>query len=387
MCSFKIRYRLVMTLFMLSPLFCGAEDPAVSSGGSYLSFEVPGALSTVPLAINDLGAVTGYYYSSTVALGGFVRGPLGSITTFEVPGSGQTEPVSINVFGDVTGYWGIAASHNPPWQGFVRSRWGVFTSINIPGSTSVWPVRINDSGTVVGYYSTATDYGLPYYGFVRSPDGVITTFNAPGGLFTLFAGINDAGEIIGCSYNGVSGSCFELSRNGILTTLNVPPASINREGDITGTWSQTQGFVRSHAGAVTYFNVPGAQWGTGYLNINNRGYVMGGYSDQPNSPISHGFLRSPDGVITSFDPPGSATTIATSLNNANVITGFYYIGTSTSALGFLRFPSGYCRCWRERQNATPADRECLDFSPPGDASPEEGRVRPPAPYHRRPGSD
>lgn len=55
-----------------------------------LSFEVPGARVTLPLAINDAVAVTGSYYSATVPLAGFIRGPDGCITTFEVPGSGGT---------------------------------------------------------------------------------------------------------------------------------------------------------------------------------------------------------------------------------------------------------------------------------------------------------
>lgn len=331
-----LHLRFTLLICLVCPVLSIGQT--LNQPNNYISFRVPGSSSTIPMSINDSGAVTGYYDSSNVNLGGFIRDADGCFTTFEVPGSGETEPVSINASGDVTGYWTTAHSYTPPWQGFVRNRWGVFTSINVPGSTSVWPVRINDSGTVIGYYSTATDYGTPFYGFIRSPNGVITTFTPPGAVDTYFSDINDAGETIGYIYNGVSDTYFTRSRNGVLTSVGGLPESINQEGDVAGEYGQAQGFVQSRNGGFTPFTVPGAGWGTGYLTINNRGTVMGGYSDQLNSPVSHGFTRSRDGTITSFDLPRSATTIPTSLNNSGVITGFYYIGTSTSALGFLRLP-------------------------------------------------
>jgi hypothetical protein len=126
-----------------------------------------------------------------------------------------------------------------------------------------------------------------------------------------------------------------------LTTLNVSPGSINLQGDIVGTLGSAQGFVRSHTGALTDFNLPG-YWATGYLNINNLGYVMGGYSIQLNSSAAQGFIRAPNGVITSFNPPNSSDTEATSLNNFNLVTGFYYAGTDIDdAIGFIRLPDQY----------------------------------------------
>lgn len=338
-----LQRQLVLVICLVSPVICSGSNVQHFNQGNprhdFVSFQVPGSLSTVPLAINDAGAVTGYYYSTTVPLGGFIRDPDGCITTFEVPGSSETEPISINARGEVVGYWGTTDSYGPPWQGFVRSRWGGFETITVSGSTSVWPVRINRPGMVVGYYSTASDYGPPYYGFIRSRDGVITTFSVPGALDTLLTSINDAGEIIGFSFNGVSDSYFTLSRDGSLTSIPLAAASINGEGDFAGSYSLQQGYVLPRHGDLTLFNFPGASVADPeYLSINGHGTVMASYSDQANSPVSHGFIRWPDGDIISFDPPKSGTTVATGLNDANVITGFYYIGTSTSALGFLRFP-------------------------------------------------
>jgi hypothetical protein len=296
-----LHVRLTLLICLLSPAFVGQNvKPDFTRDrppDNFISFSVPGSNLTIPRAINDLATVTGYYASTAVPLGGFLRFGNGQFTTFEFPGAPETTLVAINVNGDVIGTWDrVDSPVSSPTLGFVRSHWGVFSSIDVPGSTSVWPVAINASGTVVGYYSTATDYEVPYYSFIRSPNGVVTTFNVPAALDTVFLGMNDAGVIIGYSYNGMSDSYFEL-RNGVLTTLNVAPGDINLQGDIVGTLGLQQGFVRSHSGALTYFNVPGAQWGTGYLNINNLDYVVGGYSTAPNSPVSHGFFERPTGPL------------------------------------------------------------------------------------------
>ena len=270
---------LTLLLCLVCPVLAwGQSMNSRANHAHYISVKVPGSTSTVPFSINDFGAVTGYYYSATVRLGGFIRDRDGWITTFEFPGAGETEPIAINANGEVTGYWTAANTYTPPWQGFVRSRWGVFSSISVPGSTSVWPMRINASGTVIGYYSTASDYGIPFYGFVRSPNGVVTTFNSPGAVDTVFNDINDAGVILGYFYNGVSDTFFTLSQ-GDLTPINVPggPESINQEGAIAGFSSGQQGYVRSRHGELTLFPIPGAIENDGeYLSINNLGTVMGG---------------------------------------------------------------------------------------------------------------
>ena len=78
--SLKICHCLV-TLCMLSLLFCAAQKPALSSEVSYLSFEVPGALGTYPMSINASMVVTGYYFTSATSARGFLRQADGAITS------------------------------------------------------------------------------------------------------------------------------------------------------------------------------------------------------------------------------------------------------------------------------------------------------------------
>jgi hypothetical protein len=153
-----LRVRFVLLACLVCPIETIAQNPRFTNRPSnYISFEVPGATSTIARGINDLAEVTGYYWNGYSPLGGFIRYPNGQFTKFEFPGGGETAPIGINNDGDVIGTWTPGASYGPGFQGFVRSHWGVFSSIEVQGSTAVWPVQINNEGTAVGYYSTASD--------------------------------------------------------------------------------------------------------------------------------------------------------------------------------------------------------------------------------------
>jgi hypothetical protein len=204
--------------------------------------------------------------------------------------------------------------------------------------------HINAGGTVVGYYSTASDYGLPLHGFIRSPNGIITTYDAPGATsYTVLVSINDAGGMIGYFYGGGSyDTHFKLSPKGVLTPISVPgdPTAINLEGQIVGNANLQQGYIWfPKQNLATVFTYPEGGVGQEYLTINNLGTVSGTWAATATTSVSHGFIRSRDGVITSFDPPGSANTVATGLNNLNVITGFYYTCAACGdGFGFIRYP-------------------------------------------------
>jgi hypothetical protein len=53
MSAFRTSYRPVFTLSMLILIVCAAQKPGLSSEPSYLSFQVPGALGTYPMSINN----------------------------------------------------------------------------------------------------------------------------------------------------------------------------------------------------------------------------------------------------------------------------------------------------------------------------------------------
>jgi hypothetical protein len=81
---------------------------------------------------------------------------------------------------------------------------------------------------------------------------------------------------------------------------------------------------------------------TEYMGLNQAGFVTGSYqvfeNERPPEPseFTYGFVRSPNGVISSFEAPGAYNTVATDINNLNVIVGW---SDGQSELGgFLRMP-------------------------------------------------
>lgn len=110
--AFRISHRPVFTWCMLILIVCAAQKPGVGSEASYLSFQVPGALGTYPMSINNSMTVTGYYTTSPTTAAGFFRDTDGAITTFSVRGSLWTEPESINAAGDITGFYEVVSGYH-----------------------------------------------------------------------------------------------------------------------------------------------------------------------------------------------------------------------------------------------------------------------------------
>jgi hypothetical protein len=378
MCSFKIRHYLVVTLCILSPLFCAAQRAAGSSEGSYLSFEVPGALGTYPMSINNSMTVAGYYRTGSWTAAGFFRVAGGAITTFSVRGSAWTEPESINAAGDITGLYevGNGVTNGDP-HGFIRYADGRIVTFDAspagPAGPQALPVSINNFGEVAGIYTYPNGYSA---GFTRSRAGGFATLDYSTGA-TVLTGLNSSGALVGycsgCDPNNIANS-FLLHPDGYMVRFSVPvegpsaseitlAESINDDGVIAG-WYETcssdcptntiGGFVRSPQGDITLFSPPGILlnpspfgpfdqhgqyarvWSPKLLSINSEGAITGSYLDTKET--EHGFVRNPYGTITSFDPPRGMQTAATSMNDSGVIAGFYY-WSDLNAVGFLRIPA------------------------------------------------
>jgi hypothetical protein len=89
---FKTRHCLVAAVCVVSPLPFAAQEPVLSDEVSYLSFEVPGALGTYPMSVNNSMAVTGYYLESPTSARGFLREGDGTLTTFSAENADRSEP-------------------------------------------------------------------------------------------------------------------------------------------------------------------------------------------------------------------------------------------------------------------------------------------------------
>jgi hypothetical protein len=316
MCSFKVNHYLVVTLCMLSPLLCAAQQ----AGVNFISFQVPDAEQTLPMSVNDSLTVTGSYINQGEMTEGFFRNVEGDITTFTVPGSTLTSPVAINAAGEIAGN----SLEGADFYGFVRYTNGSIARFNpggkYPGFTYV--AGINKEGTIVGSYAPSN--GIPpEHGFIRSVNGTITTFDVPGSDRTQPVAINAAGEVAGIYYfdsNHLQGG-FVRSADGNITTYSGTPVGINAGGSIVG-WSipagsSGEGFVRFPQGAINSFGFQPGHIVFPYMGINEAGSIFA------NSSFGGFLLRSPNGTSTSFRVVGTSITTATSINDSDVITGNY----------------------------------------------------------------
>jgi len=282
--------------------------PATASGastpGRYTTIDVPGAVSTTPAGINDLGVIVGNYTDSSGNLYSYV------------------------------------------------DRDGKFVTIDDPSAPpfSTVAISINDSGVIGGaYYDTN---GVPH-GFIDR-DGKFTTIDDPAGVDGTIAEINNVGLIFGLYYDASGEVHGFTDRNSNFTTIDAPQGVdgtfiswINDFGVIAGTYNDSSGNPVSYVdqgGTYTTISDPNAPpFSTFNSFINDFGVVVGAYVDA--GGVDHGFTEL-DGRYTSVDDPSAATesdapypqgTAAVAINNLGVIVGFYF-DSSGNAHGLAANP-------------------------------------------------
>jgi len=138
---------------------------------------------TVPVAINDLGQITG----SSGAQGFIYTAGVG--TVFSATNATQTVPRSINNLGDVVGmFYDI----NNVAHGFIN-KGGIVTTYDIAGATTTDIWSINDIGQIAGYYLDSANVA---HGFIQTGT-VITTVDGPAAIETAVRSINASGQATG----------------------------------------------------------------------------------------------------------------------------------------------------------------------------------------------
>jgi predicted membrane protein len=319
---------------------CALALPAFAA--TYVTFAVPGAQVTNPIAINSNGDVVGNYGPENAPFNGFVRTSDGTITTFNVPGATDTYVSSINDQGVIVGTWDAQDEYYLP-HGFVRSASGVITTFDPPGAYETMSAYISSNGTIAGtYYPGDLD---PQLGYIMSSDGSFAVFTAPfGQTLSTVGAINVNGDVAG---SFTDRTLFVRYSNGSLSTTTSGIVSgfiyvygLNTSDQVVGTDYYSAGDIQHYI----YINVP-FLWANGSVNrilpssgpdggttdargINDNGDVAG-------SANGYGFLRASDGLITFFQV-NSQPTGAAAINDSGVITGTTTTGSTIS--GYLRMP-------------------------------------------------
>jgi uncharacterized membrane protein len=178
------------------------------------------------------------------------------------------------------------------------------------------------------------------------------TLSAPGAIATIPEGINDRGDIVGTAeYDDFTSKAFLLVKDEY-SFFEVPfgadtvPFGINNAQTIVGSYNccgAQQGFVRERARRRTLvyseFDLPFVDvWLTRPNAVNNRGWIVGEYLDNPSSQNGgiqqHGFVTVDD-ESTSIHVPNSCCTAATGINDSGQIVGYYMDNTDSIVRGFL----------------------------------------------------
>ena len=199
------------------------------SGGVYTTIDDPEG-TTFPEGINDNGVISGLIEVGATETHGFTY-ENGVFTSFDYPGySGLTSGEGINNNNEIVGIYSPGGE-----DGFLDNN-GNFSPLRYPGADDTYPHAINNNGHVAGFYSQST---VPF-GFVY--DGsTFATINYSSGFATYAYGINDLGVVVGYSQlNDYPYQVAFLWQAGQFTAINsneyVQPYGINNNGLIVGNY-------------------------------------------------------------------------------------------------------------------------------------------------------
>jgi hypothetical protein len=163
------------------------------SNSAFTEYDVPGAVQTNLLSINDAGDFTGGFdpdgsgiFQAFVSVGG-------TLTSFSVPGALSTFAYEINNSKQlVVGYY---IDSSGILHGYYRDTNGALHfPIDPSGSVGTVLFGLNDRNWVVGRYADSS--GVTHGLFFVPPDQFFT-FDYPGSTFTSLNGISDQGFICG----------------------------------------------------------------------------------------------------------------------------------------------------------------------------------------------
>ena len=164
--------------------------------------------------INNSGTVNGDYFGSDGNIHSFFLSG-GIFTEYDVPGAVGTNLLSINEPGDFTG--GFDPDGSGIFQAFVSVR-GTLTSFSVPEALSTFAYEINNSKhLVVGYYIDGSGITHGYY---RDANGALHfPIEPPGSTASVLFGVNNRNWVVGryADSSGVTHGLFFMTPGDFLT--------------------------------------------------------------------------------------------------------------------------------------------------------------------------
>ncbi len=264
------------------------------------------------LGINNNGLISGYFGSG--AAGHPNKGYLlpmpytsqGSYIDENFPHSAQTQVTGLNDNGITVGFWVDGNGNNNGFYAIHRHR---FTTANAPGSGKAKPrldqlLGVNDAGIAVGFYNDASGNAHGYtYNVARGRFGSV---KIPGATSLTATAINNLNDIAGFATINGNTDAFLRQSTGNLITLAVPGASmtqafgVNDGDEVVGTYTMgsgqtatTFGFVWSPGFGFETVNDPNGVGATTVNGVNDRGQLVGFYTDANDNNNVDGMLATP----------------------------------------------------------------------------------------------
>lgn len=125
----------------------------------------------------------------------------------DVPGAVLTEHIGLNNYGQIAGLY---VDTDNLIHGYLRTG-RALTVVDVPGASETAAVKVNDQGQVVGVYEVGDN---TCHGFLWE-NGTVTRIDFPGAVATRAFGINDLGDVVG-SYLDTNGTAHGfLLRGGV----------------------------------------------------------------------------------------------------------------------------------------------------------------------------
>ncbi len=303
-----MRKKISLTKKRLAMAALAVSFTATTALASFQTINNPGDLNfNQLLGINNAGTIAGYFGDGTVVPNnGYTWTSGGGFVAENVPGAVQTQVIGINNTGTTVGFSVDAAGNN---TGFVHTSTGFTTPIVNPGTPSTVPavnqlLGVNDHNLAAGFYTTSGGTPLGYVYNIASKSFT----SLPGAVPTTATGVNNAGDISGIAV--IAGNNEGLYYNGSVTQYFEAPGStntgffgLNNEGMAVGYYVDAAGLTHgliynTLTGSWYTFDDPSASpsttpafgvTGTTINGINDLGQVVGFYSDGTHV---NGFLAS-----------------------------------------------------------------------------------------------
>lgn len=305
----------VLSLVLACPLF--------GQGYSFQTIAVPQSnTETHVQAINNNGAVVGYYFLGTGGTRGFKRDPAGN---YEYPisdplGHLTTFPAGINQNGMIVGYF-----QGPPHatvHGFVAEGVnGPFYTVDLRPRPWTAIFGVNNLGNFCGGTGQAQGGVDLFTQAFISINGTVTKFVVPGVTYTTAHGIAWDGSVVGDTYDGVE----------VLSFLRGPKGNILQfASDQSPTNGRTFAYgINNEAGMIVGFYADAAG--------NFHGFIYRYVDDLAALGTNSGTAVKAVPVEV-LDYPGAIETRLTGVNAKGVIVGTAFL-QDFSTIAFIATPN------------------------------------------------